>query len=381
MERKSKEWNMGMMKVKFADLTAQYHECKQEIDEAIHGVLERSDYILGQSVSEFENNFAKYCGNKYCVGVDNGLNALTLALKCAFRGFEGDRTVLLPANTFIATALAVTNAGYKIRLCDVNEHTFLMDELSFEEVISEDVDCVMPVHLFGQQCDMDYILSRSEDYDYTVIEDACQSHGSKGYEQTIDKSFAKCFSFYPAKNLGGISDGGCIVLNSKFDYEWLMSMRNYGSVKKYYHDLQGNNSRLSTINAAVLDIKLKKLDEWNLKRNLAATGYRLMLDDIEQIKLPATLPLNKHVWHLYVIKCERRDELQEYLKEHGIETGIHYPIPIHLTKVYGSYDFGNKNFFPVTERLSKEILSLPMHQSLTEDEITYVCDTIKAFYK
>lgn len=369
------------MIVKFSDLQKQYLQCKSEIDTAIQKVLDNGNYILGLEVGEFENNYTNYCNAKHCVGIDNGLNSLELALRVL--GIGKDDSVILPANTFVATALAVSAVGAKIRLCDVDEETQLVTSLTISNVMSSSVRCIIPVHLFGQMCDMGNIAFIAENsVNCKIIEDACQSHGAtwRGHMAGAYSDMA-CYSFYPAKNLGGISDGGAITVNNTEWRNQLLAMRNYGSTKKYFHDTVGMNARLSTINAAVLSIKLKHLDDWNAERSHIADYYNQQLSNVGDIKIPVMGVGNTHVYHLYVIRTSRRDALQKYLTEHDIQTGIHYPLPIHRQLAYKDYDFGSNNSFPVTEKLSKEILSLPMHPFLTIDEIDFVCQTIRNFFK
>lgn len=362
------------MKIKFNDLYAAYLEQKEEIDNAIAETIDKCDFILGDGVTKVEKEFAEYCHVDYAVGVHSGLSALELSLKAL--GIENGDEIITVANSFIASALPVSALGAKIVLVDCDEY-FLMDVKKLEEAITPKTKCIIPVSLFGQMADMKEIAK----FGIPRIEDASQSHGARqGLRISGSSSDIAAFSMYPGKNLGGVMDGGIIVTYNKGYYDNIIKLRNYGSQIKYIHEEVGTNSRLSTLNARVLSVKLKKLDEWNTKRNEVAKLYTELLANIGDVITPTTAPNNYHVWHLYVIRTERRDGLQAYLKEKGIPTQIHYPIPIHQQKCYEGYNFGSGNSFPVTEKLSKEILSLPMHPFLTENEITYICDTVKNFY-
>lgn len=368
------------MTVKFNDIQSQYKECKGDIDDAIGKVLDEGNYILGKQVSQFEENFAKYIGTKYAVGVSSGTEAIELALKCLGIG-EGDEVITV-SNSFIATALGVSACGAKIVLVDCNEDDMLMDISKLKSAVTPKTKAIIPVHLYGQMANMVAISLIARQHGLKIIEDASQAHGAKMLDSKAGQlGRINCFSLYPAKNLGSIGDAGILTTNDEQTYNTLIKLRNYGSSVKYYHDFIGKNARMDTMAAAVLDVKLKKLEEWNDKRRIVATHYNELLADIKQIQLPVTAKWNTHVWHLYVIKATRRDELQQFLKQAGIESGIHYPVPIHKQLAYKGYDFGNENKFPVTEKIADEILSLPMHPYLGMDEVVYVADKIKEFYR
>jgi len=367
------------MIINFVDLKNQYKEIKSEVDAAIQKVLDNGDYILGNSVKEFEEDFAHYCGTTYAVGVDNGTTALELALGTLGIG-EGDEVITV-ANTFIATTLAISAVGAKIVLVDCDPDTMLMDIDKMAKAITPKTRAIIPVHLYGQMVDMYAVKAAARSKNIFVIEDASQSHGARHLlKRSGEYGDIACFSLYPAKNLGAAGDGGIIVTDNEKYYDELIKRRNYGSSVKYYHDFIGKNARLDTLQAAILNIKLKYLDRWNGKRNWVAETYHELLNGVGDLKLPATAPNNYHVWHLYVIRTERRNELQNYLKEHGVPTVIHYPIPIHKQKAYEGYDFGGRNNFPVTENLAKIILSIPMHPYLTKEEVEYITTQIKNFY-
>jgi dTDP-4-amino-4,6-dideoxygalactose transaminase len=366
------------MNIQFVDLKSQYLECKQDIDSAIQQVLNDGNYILGNQVKLFEDEFAKYCGVTYGVGVSSGLSAIELALK-TFGITKGDE-VIIPSNTFIASALPITSLGATVVLCEVNPDTQLMDVSKLEVLITGRTKAIMPVHLFGQIVpNMAKIMALCIKYDLFLIEDASQAHGaSQDGRKAGSWGDISCFSLYPAKNLGAIGDSGIAITTSKDYYEKMLSLRNYGSVKKYYHNELGTNARLDTINASVLSIKLKALNKWNSQRNYIANMYHALLRDVGDIVLPKVADGNYSVYHLFVIKTKFRDELQKFLAEKNIGTVIHYPIPIHLQECYKGCFTGN---YPITEQLANEILSLPMHPYLTVDEVGYICTAISSFYK
>lgn len=361
------------MNIQFANLKQQYFELRDEIDTAVQNVLFDCNFILGDGVKIFEIEFANYCGLKYGVGVHSGLSSLELALKVI--GIKSGDEVITVANSFIATALAISNVGAKVILVDCGED-MLIDVSKIEEAITPKTKAIIPVHLFGQISNMLAIRLIANKYGLKIIEDASQAHGATQYGEVGGYSDMMCFSLYPSKNLGAFSDAGIILTNNEEYYNKLIKLRNYGGTK-YHHDIIGTNSRLSTLNARVLSVKLRKLNEWNTKRELIAVRYGILLSGVGDIKLPFVVDRNTHVFHQFVIQTERRDELQQYLKEHGISTLIHYPVPIHKQKCYPEL---NHLSFPITERLAKTILSLPIHQYLTLEEIEFICDTIKNFY-
>lgn len=363
------------MKIQFADLRSQYEQLKPEIDTAILGVMEKSDYILGGHVAGFEKKFAAFTKTKYCVSCDNGTNALTMAIR-ALKLPEGSE-IIIPANTFIADALSIHAAGHKIKLCDVDADTQLMTVETVKRVITKNTNAIIPVSLFGQMVGYD-VIHLAESHGLKIILDNCQAHGAAS--PYSDKGYTACYSFYPAKNLGCAGDGGAICTNDEETYKELLLLRNYGSTRKYFHDIIGYNARMDTLQAAILNVKLPHLQEWNMNRTEMALEYEGGLSDLKEIKLPKTIDGNLHVHHLYVIQTERRNELMEYLNAKQIGCGIHYPIPIHKQQAFHLYEFGSGNSFPVTESLSGKILSLAMHPFLTLDEIAFVCDTIKEFF-
>lgn len=365
------------MNIKFVDLKKQYKSIKSDVDAAINKVIENTDFVLGDDVEKFEKEFASYCNAKYGVGVGSGTDALHLALLANGIG-KGDE-VITAANTFIATALAISFTGAKPVMVDVNERNFNIDTKKIEEKITGKTKAIIPVHLYGQSADIGPVLELAKKHNLRVISDACQAHGA-GYKGKNIGGYgdAACFSFYPGKNLGCYGDGGMVVTNDKTAAEKLVMLRNYGQKVKYQHLIKGFNSRLDTIQAAVLRVKLKKLDEWNKARRENAKKYNELLGN--RVITPVEEDYAKHIYHLYVIRVKERGGLQKFLDEIGIPTIIHYPIPIHLQKAYSELGY-NLGEFPVTEKLANEILSLPMFPELTDEEIVHISDSINKFIK
>ena len=371
------------MKIDLVDLKVQYASIKSEIDSAIQSVIENSAFTLGQNVEEFERNFAQYCKVKYCVGVNSGTDALQFALFAS--GVKHGDEVILPVNTFIATAEAISHCGAIPVFVDMDEKTYNIDVLKIEEKITPKTKAIMPVHLYGQPANMDAVLIIARKYGLKVIEDACQAHGAEilmgngKWERAGEIGDVGCFSFYPGKNLGAYGDGGAMVTNNQQVYQTVKLMRSHGENSKYTHSIIGYCSRLHGIQAAILNVKLKRLDEWNQKRIEHALLYSELLCDLDVI-LPYAVDSVKHVYHLYIIRVNDRDNLMKFLTSHGIYTGIHYPIPIHLQSAYKELGY-KEGDFPVAEKVSREIVSLPMYPELTREQIEYVADSIKNYYK
>lgn len=364
--------------IPLVNLVTQYENIRHEILPAIERVLAKGQFILGEEVDAFEQEYASYCGVKYCVGVASGTDALHLALLALDVG-PGDE-VITTANTFIATALAISYVGATPVFVDVKSDDFNIDVGRMENAITERTKAVIPVHLYGQPADMDQIMLLARKHNLKVVEDACQAHGAR-YNGNLVGSLGDigCFSFYPGKNLGAFGDGGAIVTNStEIDYR-IRRLRNYGQKVKYVHDALGYNSRLDNLQAAILRVKLRYLNEWNEKRQRVAEIYRELLSDTD-ILTPLTKENASHVFHLYVVQHERRDELFAALNAKKIYCGIHYPIPIIDQEPYL-----NAKRIPtdlkVTKNLSKKILSLPMFPEITDEEISVVVQEIKAFIR
>lgn len=366
------------MQVPFVDLKAQYKSIKTEVNQAIYNVLENCNFILGQEVEEFEKNFAKFIGIDYAIGVSNGLDALKIALEVLGIGYKDE--VIIPANTFIATALAVSAVGAKPVLVDINTKTYNIDTSLIEDAITAQTKAIMPVHLYGQAADMKAIIDIAKKHNLEIVEDAAQSHGSH-YNGFSTGTFGKigCFSLYPGKNLGAYGDAGIIVTADKDLAAKISRLRNYGQKQKYYHSEKGLNNRLDTLQAAVLNVKLKYLTEWNSKRAYNAKLYSEYLSDLEEVKTPQIALDRDHIFHLYVVRVKEREKLQKFLLEKGITTIIHYPVPIHLQEAYSDLGY-QKGAFPITEAFAEEIVSLPMFPELSEEQIQYTCSMIKEFY-
>ncbi|MCB0214357.1 MAG: DegT/DnrJ/EryC1/StrS family aminotransferase [Anaerolineae bacterium] len=362
--------------VPFVDLAAQYTAIETEINQAISKTLHGTDFILGEEVNLFEQEFAAYCETNYAVGVNSGTSALELALRAYGIG-PGDE-VITAANTFIATALVISYTGAIPVLVDVDPQTYTMDISRLENAITPRTKAIMPVHLYGHPANMDPIVEIAKHYELVVIEDACQAHGAKYMGKRVGSlGHAAAFSFYPAKNLGAYGDGGMIVTNDAGVAESTRLMRNYGSLKKYHHLIQGYNRRLDTLQAAVLRIKLKYLETWNQARRQHAQVYHNLLVDTSVVT-PVEAGGTEPVHHLYVIRVKNRDRLRAYLTKNGIATGIHYPIPIHLQPAYQELGY-KQGDFSVAETYAQQILSLPMYPELTSDLIQHVTEIIKKF--
>jgi dTDP-4-amino-4,6-dideoxygalactose transaminase len=359
--------------IKFNDLLAENKLIEKEIKDAMSKVVDSGWYILGNEVEKFEEEFADYCNTKYCVGVGNGLEALHLILRAYDIG-EGDE-VIIPANTYIATALAVSYTGAKPVLVEPYERTYNINPDLIEEKINSQTKAILPVHLYGQPADMDPINKIAKKYNLKVVEDAAQAHGAL-YKNKKAGSLgdAAGFSFYPTKNLGALGDAGAVTTNDKELADKIRTLRNYGSHKRYYNKYKGFNSRLDEMQAAVLRVKLKHLDDWNNERKEMANIY---LDNInnEDLVLPYVPDWANPVWHLFVVKSKNRDELQNYLLENNIKTKIHYPIPLHLQEAYNNMDF-DKGMFFLSEKISKKILSLPFWIGMEKKSIKFVCQVI-----
>jgi len=358
------------------DLAAQYRSIESEIQESIGRVLQAGDFILGRDVSLLEEEYAAYCGAKYAIGVDSGLSALELILR-AYNIGPGDE-VITAANTFIATALAISAVGATPVFVDIDPVTYNMSPEALQSAITSRTVAIIPVHLYGQPADMDSIQEIASRRGLAVIEDACQAHGARYRgRRTGCLGDAAAFSFYPGKNLGAYGDGGIVVTSDPKVTQFARLARNYGQRVKYHHDLRGFNRRLDTVQAAVLRVKLRRLDDWNGMRGRNAALYCDLLQGVDVVT-PVISAGNESVWHLFVVRAANRDRLREHLEQHGISTGIHYPVPIHLQEAYADRGY-RKGDFPVTERFANEIVSLPMYPELTPDAVKYVADTTTAF--
>jgi dTDP-4-amino-4,6-dideoxygalactose transaminase len=364
------------MKIPFVSFLPMEKELNADLRNAFDRVFKRSWYIEGVEDEAFEKAFAKYCGTKYCVGVGNGLDALVLALK-ALGVTVGDE-VIVPSNTYIATALAVTYVGAFPVFVEPDIRTFNIDSSKIEEAITDKTKAIMPVHLYGQVCDMDQIVDIAKKYNLFIVEDCAQAHGAT-YKGRKSGTFGDVagFSFYPGKNLGALGDAGAVITNNKKLADKIRAYGNYGSDYKYHHIYQGNNSRLDEMQAAFLAAKLPNLERMNDERRRVAQRY---LEGIQnkEIILPYVPQDMVPVWHIFGIRCKRRDELEKFLNDRGIGTNKHYPIPIHLQKCYKELGF-KEGDFPIAEEISATELSIPMYYGMTDKEIQYVIECINEF--
>lgn len=365
--------------IPFSDLRIQALQIRAEVDKAIERVLNRSRYILGQELEAFEDEFARYCGSAYAIGVGSGTEALHLSLVTA--GINpGDEVITVP-NTAIPTVSAISFAGAVPRLVDIDPETYTMDIAKLKLSITEKTKAIIPVHLYGQCVDMDPILDLAKRNNIIVIEDACQAHGAL-YKGRKAGSFGDmgCFSFYPSKNLGAFGDGGMVVTSKPDFAKKIKLLRNYGQMKRDHHQIKGFNSRLDEIQAAILRVKLKYLDAGNEIRRNKADCYLSLLKDLAGIVTFPEAIYARHVYHLFVIRCAQRDKLQSFLAKEGVGTLIHYPIPVHLQNSY--HDLGyKKGDFPVSESCAETILSLPMYPEIANEDIHRIVETMKQYLK
>jgi len=366
--------------IPFADLRAQHKQIKVEIKNAVSRVIQRGDFILGEDVVLFEKEFAKFCQSRYAVGVSSGTAALFLAL-VSLGIKEGDE-VIVPDFTYIATALAVSYTKAKPVFVDIEEDYYNIDATKIRKAITRNTKAIIPVHLYGQPANMPEIKRIAQEYNLKVIEDAAQAHGAN--LQTADGirhmagSIADigCFSFYPSKNLGALGDGGMVTTNSDEVYKKLLSLRDYGRISKYEHEIIGYNSRLDTLQAAILRAKLKRLNTWNKMRQQAAGVYNKLFKGTRGVVTPRVSASVEHVYHAYVIRVKERNKVLEALKKNKIAAIIHYPIPLHLQQAYKDLGY-KKGDFPLAEKIAGQILSLPMYPHLKAAQIKFVVDTIK----
>jgi dTDP-4-amino-4,6-dideoxygalactose transaminase len=367
------------MTIPFLNLKATYQELQDELDAAYQRVMESGWYILGDSVASFEAEFASFCGAKHCIGAGNGLEALHLILRAAGIG-AGDE-VIVPANTYIATWLAVSYAGATPVPVEPIEVTYNLDPERIEKAITPRTKAIMPVHLYGQPADMDTIQQIAEKYGLLVFDDAAQAHGAH-YKGCPVGGLGKAtgWSFYPGKNLGAFGDAGAITTNDDELAERLRMLRNYGSRVKYHNEIKGFNSRLDPLQAAFLSVKLKHLKEWNERRKMIAERYRAGLNNLPGLITPHVPDWADPSWHLFVVRHPKRDQLKAHLERAGIETLIHYPIPPHMQSAYAELQFA-EGTFPITEAIHREVLSLPMGPHLSLEAVDIVILAIRDFFE
>lgn len=385
------------MNVPFLDLVTPHRELKEDLLEVCSKAFDTAGFIGGSMVSDFENEFAKYCGTKYCVAVNSGTDALRFAYFAA--GIKPGDLVLTVPNTFIATSESISQTGAAPVFIDVDDKTYTIDTAKLRNYLqtqcvrkdgktidknrNRPVTAVVPVHLYGQCADMDTIQEIANEFNLLVFEDACQAHGASYFSKKDNKwkiagsmGVAAAFSFYPGKNLGACGEGGAVTTNDEKIAKFTRQIRDHGQAQKYYHDMEGYNGRLDSIQCGILSVKLKKLPSWTEKRQAAAAYYNELLKDIPGIVTPFEHQWSKAVYHLYVIRTKNREALQKKLADAGVATGLHYPVPLHLQKAYAEAGY-KKGDFPVTEMAAVEILSLPMFPGITREQQEYVVDIIK----
>jgi len=361
--------------IPLADLRAQYHSIKEEIDSAISRVLETSQFILGTEVAAFEEEFAAYCGAENAIGVNSGTSALHLALLAAGVG-PGDEVITVPF-TFVATVAAILYTGATPVFVDIDPVSYTLDPGKLEFAITNRTKAIIPVHLYGQPADMDPILKIARDRGLTVIEDAAQAHGAEyNGRRAGSMGDLACFSFYPGKNLGAYGEGGAVVTGNPGYAKTVRMLRDWGQARRYYHDLRGFNNRLEGIQGAILRVKLRHLERWTEMRRAHARLYEELLADAG-VRLPAVMPYARHVYHVFAIRVPERDAMVQNLASAGVQTGIHYPIPVHLQPAYRDprYEDGD---FPVAERIARDVLSLPIYPELAPEQIETVADAVRA---
>jgi dTDP-4-amino-4,6-dideoxygalactose transaminase len=393
---------MTQLKIPFLDLITPHQELTVELTAIFQSALRTGRFIGGPMVEEFEENFARYCDARCCVGVGSGTDALRFALIAV--GIRPDEMVITAPNTFIATAEAISQCGAIPAFVDMDAQTYNMDPQKLRHYLETEcirdektgrpihrnsrriVSAIVPVHLYGQMADMDAFLDIAGDYRLQVIEDACQAHGAEYFSRKLNcwkkagtMGIASAFSFYPGKNLGACGEAGAVVTNSEDIAKHIRMLRDHGQSQKYHHEMEGYNGRLDAIQAGILNIKLKSLAAWNLQRRNSARMYNEQLNPIEGVVTPYEPSWSRGVYHLYVIQTKKRDRLQAYLSRHGIGVALHYPIPLHLQKAYAG-NGQTLGAYPVCEAAAKRILSLPMFPGLESDRVAAVSDRIAAFF-
>jgi len=366
------------MNVPFVDLKAQYRHLKPEIDSAIHSVIEETAFIRGKFVEEFEKAYADKYGVKHCISCANGTDAIYITLKALGIG-SGDEVITV-ANSWISTSETITQTGAKSVFVDIEPDYFNIDTKKIEEKITQKTKAIIPVHLYGQPAKIDEIKKRCEEYNFFLIEDCAQAHFAEYDDQKVGTfGIAGTFSFYPGKNLGAYGDAGAIITNDDDFGQKARMFANHGSLQKHQHEMEGINSRMDGIQAAILNVKLKYIDEWNSARYKNALRYNELLSGIPEIKTPKIINNSSHIFHLYVMRTNKRDELASYLKSKKISTGIHYPTALPFLPAY-KYLGHKPSDFPIACQYQDEILSLPMFPELSTDQIDYVVNSIKEFF-
>ena len=364
--------------IPFLSFSPQHDAIRQEALEAMSKVYDKNWFILGDALKAFEEAYAAFCGTSWCVGVGNGYDALVVALKTCGIG-QGDE-IIVPANTYVATWHAAARTGAILRPVEPDPFTFNIDPQQIEQHITSKTKAILPVHLYGQACNMTAIMTLARKYDLMVVEDNAQGHGATwAGQRTGSFGDANATSFYPTKNLGALGDGGAVTTSDETKAQWARQFRNYGFASKHVCAEKGINSRLDEMQAAVLSVKLKYLAQWNEQRRVLADLYVEKLSGVGDVLLPMTHAEAKHVYHLFVIRTAQRDKLKAALAKEGIETMIHYPVPPHLQQAYGEYGF-KKGHFPLTERIADTVLSLPLWPGMREEQVGRVCEGTRKFF-
>lgn len=367
------------MTVPFLDLKAQYVSIKDEVNAAIQDVLDNTAYILGKHVTGFEQKFAEAHSAQRCIAVSSGTDANHLALWAL--GIKAGDEVIVPANTFIATAWGATLCGATPVFVDCESDSYNIDPSLIEAAITPRTKAIVAVHLYGQPADMDALKAVADKHNLFLVEDAAQAHLAEYKGKRVGSmGVTTSFSFYPGKNLGAYGEGGSVTTNDAELAKQIQMLREHGSVQKYQHEILGHNYRMEGIQGAVLGVKMKYIEEWTEKRRAVAAKYRALLGEVKEVVLPAEMPYAKHVYHLFVITTPKRDELQKALADQGVATGLHYPLPLHLQNCFKDLGY-KKGQFPVTEALAEQCLSLPMYPEMTDEQINYVAEAVKAFFK
>jgi dTDP-4-amino-4,6-dideoxygalactose transaminase len=365
---------MANVKIPYLDLKAQYQSIKPEIDAAIARVLDSCQFVLGNEVAGFEQEFATYCGTSECVALNSGTSALHLALLAAGIG-PGDEVITVPF-TFVASVAAVLYAGAKPVLVDIDPRSFTIDPAAIEAAITPRTKAIMPVHLYGQAADMDPIMGIARRHNLVVIEDAAQAHGAKYKERPVGSiGDMGCFSFYPGKNLGAYGEGGAVTTSNAKYAQTIRMLRDWGQDRKYHHVLRGYNYRMEGFQGAILRVKLRHLDKWTEARRAVVQQYNELLAEYD-IETPEEMPWGKHVYHVYTLRADDRDNLQAALTTEGIQTSIHYPVPVHLQPAYADPRYG-AGAFPQSERAAKQVLSLPLYPELPSRAIAQVAEAVR----
>lgn len=364
---------MADTKVPFLDLKTQYQNIKPEIDEAIARVLDNCQFVLGSEVAAFEKEFATYCGAAECIALNSGTSALHLALLAAGIG-PSDEVITVPF-TFVASVAAILYAGARPVLVDIDPHTFTMNPADIEAAITPRTKAILPVHLYGHPADMDPVLEVARRHGLAVIEDAAQAHGAKYEERPVGSlGDIACFSFYPTKNLGAYGEGGAVTTSNAVYARTIRMLRDWGQDRKYHHLLRGFNYRLEGLQGAILRVKLRHLDQWTELRRAAASKYNQLLADCG-IELPREMPWAHHVYHVYTLRTKDRDALQAALQTEGIQTAVHYALPVHLQPAYADLGY-SRGAFPQSEKAAEEVLSLPLYPEITDTQIQNVAQAL-----